>query len=139
MKKNLGLYLILPLIAMAETPQTSCEELFEPIIQALKDNDAEGFSKWFAEVVEFDIYGENKVYSKVQSEQIAKNFFIRMATKRIILKHCSGKAYLKYAVIEITDMDDLQYRAMLFVRIEDDGSAVIQEIRMEKDEYATLH
>jgi hypothetical protein len=134
MKKILGLFLIFPLIAMAETPQTSCEQLFEPIIKVLRDNNAEDFSKYFAEVVEFDIFDENKIYSKVQAEQVAKDFFTRKAVKQIVLKHCSGKEYLKYAVVMITDTEELQYRVTIFVRIENNGNAAIQEIRMEKQE-----
>jgi hypothetical protein len=114
-------------------PQPSCEKLFEPIIQTLKDNDAAAFSQWFAKVIEFDIFDEVKTYSKEQAAQIAKNFFSHMAVKRIILKHCSGKEYLKYAVTEITDAEDLLYRATIFIRIEHDGNVVIQEIRLEKE------
>jgi hypothetical protein len=141
MKKILGLYLILPLIATAETPQPSCEKLFEPIMQILKDNDADGLSGWFADVVELNVYGETKVYNKVQAKQVTRDFYKYMVAKQTVLKHCGGKAYLKYAVVEITDMDDLQYRAIMFMRIKDDGSAVIQEIQMEREEnrHGTLH
>jgi hypothetical protein len=134
MRKFLGLFLIFPLMAMAETPQTSCEKLFEPVIKTLKDNDAEAFSKHFAEVVEFDIFGENKIYSKVQTEQVAKDFFMRKSVKQIALKHCSGKEYLKYAVITITELEGLLYRVTIFIRVENNGNATIQEIRMEKQE-----
>jgi hypothetical protein len=133
MKKFLGLFLIFPLMAMAETPQASCEKLFEPVIKTLKDNDAEALSKYFAEVIEFDIFGENKIYSKVQAEQVVKNFFMQKSIKHIVLKHCSGKEYLKYAVITITKLE-VQYRVTIFVRIENNGHAAIQEIRMEKQE-----
>ncbi|MDR3184912.1 MAG: DUF4783 domain-containing protein [Prevotellaceae bacterium] len=131
------LFLFFPFIATAETPQTSqtpCEKLFEPIIQALRNNDAEAFSDRFAKVIEFDMFDEVKIYSKEQASQIANNFFLRMSVKRITLKHCSGKEYLKYAVTEITNAEDLLYRATIFVRIENDGAAVIQEVRLEKEE-----
>ncbi|MDR3180507.1 MAG: DUF4783 domain-containing protein [Prevotellaceae bacterium] len=134
MKKIFGLFLIFPLIAMAGVPQMSCEELFDPIMKTLKDNSAEDFSKYFADAVEIDFFGKNTIYSKVQSEQIVKDFFERKAIKQITLKHCSGKEYLKYAVISITDLGGLLYRATIFIRIENDGKVVVQEIRMEKQE-----
>jgi hypothetical protein len=134
MKKMLGLFLIFPLIAIAETPLSSCEKLFEPIIQTLKNNNVEDFSKYFAEAVEFDILGEVKIYSKVQAQQVIKSFFARRLATQITLKHCSGKEYLKYAVITITDWEGLVYRITIFLRIENNGHTAIQEIRMEKQE-----
>ncbi|MDR0737626.1 MAG: DUF4783 domain-containing protein [Prevotellaceae bacterium] len=134
MKTFFLLFFIFPVIATAETPQIPCENLFDPIIKVLKNNSAEAFSNYFADAVEFDIFGENKIYSKLQAEQVVKTFFTRKSIKQIIMKHCSGKDYLKYAVAEITDTEDLLYRATIFVRIESDGNAVIQEVRLEKEE-----
>jgi hypothetical protein len=134
MKKIFWLFLIFPLIAIAETPQTSCEKLFEPIIKILRENNGDDFAEYFADAVEFDIFGESKIYSKVQAKQVIRTFFVRNSVKQIILKHCSGKEYLKYAVTEITDSEGLQYRAAIFMRIEDNGNAVIQEIQLEKEE-----
>jgi hypothetical protein len=134
MNKVWGLFLIFPLIAMAETPQLSCEKLFEPIIQTLRDNNAEDFSNYFAEAVEFDIFGENKIYSKVQAKQVIKAFFARRIVKQFTLKHCGGKEYLKYAIATITDTEGLLYRVTIFIRIENNKNVVIPEIRMEKQE-----
>ena len=134
MKTFFWLFLIFPVIAIAKTPQIPCENLFDPIIKVLKDNDAEAFSKYFADAVEFDVMGENKIYSNVQAEQVVKTFLTRKSVKQIILKHCSGKEYLKYAVAEITDTEDVSYRVTIFIRIENDGNAVIQEVRLEKEE-----
>ena len=126
--------MIFPFIAMAETPRTSCEKLFDPIIQTLRDNNAEDFSKYFAEAIEIDFFGKNTIYSKVQAGQVIKDFFTRKSIRQITLKHCSGKEYLKYAVISITDMEGLPYRATIFMRIENNGNGLIQEIRLEKQE-----
>ena len=134
MKKIFGLFVIFPLIAMAEAPQTSCEKLFDPIMKTLQNNNAEDFSKYFAEVIEINFFGKNTIYSKVQARQAVKSFFARKSITQIILKHCSGKEYLKYAVTSITDLDGLLYRAMIVMRIESNGNILIQEIRMEKQE-----
>jgi hypothetical protein len=134
MKTFFWLFLIFPVTAIAKTPQIPCENLFDPIIKVLKDNNAEAFSKYFADAVEFDILGENKIYSNVQAEQVVKTFLTRKSIKQIILKHCSGKEYLKYAVTEITDAEDVSYRATVFIRVENEGNAVIQELRLEKEE-----
>jgi hypothetical protein len=121
-------------MAMAEAPPTSCEELFDPIMKILRNNDAESFSKYFADAVEIDFLGDDTIYSKVQAVQVVKTFFARKSIKQIILKHCSGNEYVKYAVTSITDLEGLLYRATIFMRIENNGNAVIQEIRMEKQE-----
>jgi hypothetical protein len=134
MRKTFWLLLITPAIALAQAPPTSCESLFDPIIKVLKNNDAEALAGYFAAAVEFDVFGENKIYSNVQAGQIVKTFFTRKSVKQIVLKHCSGKAYLKYAVADITDAEDMLYRATIFMRVESDGAAAIQEIRLEKEE-----
>ncbi|MDR2449334.1 MAG: DUF4783 domain-containing protein [Prevotellaceae bacterium] len=134
MKTFFWLFLIFPVIATAETPQIPCKNLFNPIIKILQDNNAEVFSNYFADAVEFDVFGEDKIYSKLQAEQVVKTFFTRKSIKQITMKHCSGKEYLKYAVTEITDAEDLLYRVTIFMRIENDGNAVIQEVRLEKEE-----
>jgi hypothetical protein len=135
MRKLFWLFMFLPTWAIAQhqAQQISCEKLFEPVIKTMRANDAEGFSAYFAEVVEFDILGEERMYSKKQALQIIKDLFARLPVKYISLKHCSGKEYLKYATGTVTDTYGSHYRITIFVNTSGDKLS-LQQFRVEKQE-----
>jgi hypothetical protein len=134
MKKILFLFFLCPLMATAEGSQVLCEKLFDPIVKTLQHSDAESFSTYFPDVISFNIFGEQQMYGKVQATQIMKDLFDRITVKRIVLKHCSGKELLKYAVGELTDAAGLHYRITIFIHIGAKDEITVQQFKIKKQE-----
>lgn len=62
-------------------------DVFDQIAQNFKDGDAKEISKYFAASVELIVVDQEDVYSKAQSEQILKDFFIKNQPQKIEILH----------------------------------------------------
>lgn len=134
MKRICLLVYLLSWLSVPAAGQLSCEKLFEPVAEAIRKTDAKAFSDYFAAAIECEIMGEEQIYSKEQAAQIVKNLFKSDGdVKYFVIKHCSGKEYLKYAIGSVTTVKGGHYRVTMFATATGD-KVEIQQLRIEKQQ-----
>jgi len=120
---------VLPLSA-----QDDCKRLFEPLADAIRKTDIPVFSEYLAETVACDILGEEQKYSKGQARQIIQKFFTDNSDVRsFTVRHCSGKELLKYAIGNLTTVNNSRYRLTIFASVDNDKLKV-QQLRITREE-----
>lgn len=67
--------------------QTTQADIFDTLAQDFKDGNAKEISKYFASTVELIVIDQEDVYSKAQSEQILKDFFIKNTPQKVDVVH----------------------------------------------------
>lgn len=102
------------------------------IILSIKNGNAKELAKYFNTSIELIILDKEGVYSKVQAEQILKEFFLKNTTSKFIKNHEGGKVTSKYCIGTLY-ANTGQYRLSFFLEKDAKGELVIINFRIEDD------
>ncbi|MBY0434135.1 MAG: DUF4783 domain-containing protein [Cyclobacteriaceae bacterium] len=102
-------------VALALTA-TAQSEVFSPMKEAIKANDAGALVKTFAQSVEINFEGNISTYSKAQSEFVLKDFFKKHPVNDFSIVHMgSSKGGLQFAIGRYLSGSD-SYNVLMRVR-----------------------
>ena len=106
------------------------EDINDDIANALKGGNAAELSKYFSESIELKIIDQEKIYSRVQAEQIVKDFFSKNSVKSFEYSHKSTpKNESSYA---IGTLETAKGKFRVYILLKKAGTQfVIQQLRIE--------
>jgi hypothetical protein len=91
-------------------------EIFNPMKEAIKANEAAALVKTFAQSVDLNLEGNISTYSKAQSEFVLKDFFKKHPVKEFSIVHTgSSKGGLQFAIGRYLSGSD-NYNVLIRVR-----------------------
>ncbi|MBK9320220.1 MAG: DUF4783 domain-containing protein [Bacteroidetes bacterium] len=101
----LSLFLLSVNIASAEL------DLLDDIANALRSGDAKSVSKYFGNSVDLTIITQEEVYSKVQAEQVLRDFFSKNQPRSFTIIHKGeSKEGARYAIGSLITTQGVSYR-----------------------------
>ena len=131
MKRNLAIKGLIMLLLFSFTVLGS-NEILDKISLALKSGNSKELAKYFDNNIELTILRENGAYSKVQAEQVLKNFFSNNPPKsfKLIHKGSSNKGS-QYGIGNLTTSKGT-YRTYFYFKQKGEVFK-IQELRIEEE------
>ncbi len=116
---------VFPLFTMADT--------FDDLLQAMRNGNAKEIVKNFNSNIELTLLDNEGIYSKLQAEQMLKNFFLKYPAKQITLQHkgASGQG-AQYAIANYEAANG-KFRAYIFMKDAGNGLMNIHEFRIERE------
>ena len=104
------------LMVVASVTARAQLEIFNPMKEAIKANDAAALVKTFAQSVDLNLEGNVSTYSKAQSEFVLKDFFKKHPIKDFSIVHTgSSKGGLQFAIGRYLSGSD-NYNVLIRVR-----------------------
>ncbi|MBK9400930.1 MAG: DUF4783 domain-containing protein [Bacteroidetes bacterium] len=123
----LSLFLLSVNIASAEL------DLLDDIANALRSGEAKSVSKYFGNSVDLTIITQEEVYSKVQAEQVLRDFFSKNQPRSFTIIHKGeSKEGARYAIGSLITTQGVSYRTYFYIK-QQGGNAIIQELRFMKE------
>ncbi len=123
----ISLFLLSVNIASAEL------DLLDDIANALRSGDAKSVSKYFGNSVDLTIITQEEVYSKVQAEQVLRDFFSKNQPRSFTIIHKGeSKEGARYAIGSLITTQGVSYRTYFYIK-QQGGNAIIQELRFMKE------
>ncbi len=109
-------------------------DIIDDLAVHFKSGNAKDIAKNFASSVELIIIDQEDVYSKAQSEQILKDFFIKNSPNKISIVHrLSNNPNYRYGVFSLTTKNG-KFRVMVTLNLKKPSNAfLITELRIETD------
>ena len=108
-------------------------DIFDDISNSLRSGDAKAVSRFFGNTVDLTIINQEEVYSKMQAEQILRDFFSKNTPRSFTIIHQGlSKEGARYAIGNLTTAQGVVYRTYFFVKSQG-GASVIQELRFMKE------
>ena len=108
-------------------------DIFDEIGNSIRTGDATSISNYFGNTVDLTIGNQEEVYSKVQAEQILKDFFSKNSPKSFSIIHKGeSKEGARYAIGTLTTVQGITFRAYFYVK-QQGSSSIIQELRFMKE------
>jgi hypothetical protein len=108
-------------------------DLFDDVSNALRSGDAKSISRFFGNTVDLTIVNQEEVYSKIQAEQILKDFFSKNAPRSFTVIHKGeSKEGAYYAIGTFVTAQGVTYRTYFYLK-QQGGTTVIQELRFMKE------
>lgn len=125
--KKLAMILLVLILNVAVSKADS----FDDIMQAMKNGQTSGITKYFSNSVELTLLENEGIYSKQQSEQMLKNFFAQHPPKSVNVQHKGSSAQgAQYAII-IYEATNGKFRTYIFMK--DNGNGLqVNEFRIER-------
>jgi len=96
----------------------------------MASGDSEKLSAWFAENLEFTMFGVESDSSKTQAKRILARFFDEHEPSSFTIIHKTGRANMKYALGRYVSGED-SFDVTVFVSLYD-GTYRIQQIKIDK-------
>ena len=108
--------MLLVLMLLAGTSVLAQQEIFNPMKEAIKANDAVALVKSFAQSVDINVEGNVNTYSKAQSEFVLKDFFKKHPVGDFSIVHTgASKGGLQFALGKYLSGSD-NYTVLMRVR-----------------------
>lgn len=104
-------------------------DMLDDIANALRSGDAKSVTRYFGNTVDLTIGSQEEVYSKIQAEQILRDFFSKNAPRSFAILHKGeSKEGARYAIGTLVTAQGTKYRTYFYIK-QQGNSAVIQELR----------
>lgn len=130
MKNSLKLFF---LIALLVVNTVKAGDVFDEIGNALRSGDAKAVSRYFGATIDLTIVNQEEVYSKIQAEQILREFFSKNTPRNFSIIHKGeSKDGSVYAIGSLVTAQGVTYRTYLFVKGQG-NNALIQELRFMRE------
>lgn len=128
MKKILAtVFIILSISAVASI------DVFEDIANSLRSGDSKAVSRFFGNTVDLTIINQEEVYSKMQAEQILREFFSKNTPRSFTIIHQGlSKEGSRYAIANLITVQGITYRTYFYVKTQG-GTSIIQELRFMRE------
>lgn len=108
-------------------------DIFDDISNSLRSGDAKAVSRFFGNTVDLTIINQEEVYSKMQAEQILRDFFSKNTPRSFTIIHQGlSKEGARYAIGNLVTAQGVVYRTYFFVKSQG-GNSLIQELRFMKE------
>jgi hypothetical protein len=127
---NHHLIIFIGLFLLSFYPQQN--SLPEGLYSAIRAGNAKELSTWFNANIELNILDKEGVYSKLQAEQILKEFFYKNVPSRFVKNHEGGKDESKYGIGTLNTSTG-QYRISFFMMKTGNGVYLIHKFIIEDD------
>lgn len=128
-----SLYTILSLLFLSINIASAEFDLLDDIANALRSGDAKSVSKYFGNSVDLTIITQEEVYSKVQAEQVLRDFFSKNQPRSFTIIHKGeSKEGARYAIGSLITNQGVSYRTYFYIK-QQGGNAIIQELRFMKE------
>lgn len=125
--------ILLSLILVLAGTTFGALDLLDDIANALRSGDSRSVSRYFGSTVDLTIISQEEVYSKVQAEQVLKDFFTKNPPRSFSLIHKGeSKEGARYAIGTLVTAQGITYRTYFFIK-QQGNSATIQELRFMKE------
>ncbi len=102
------------------------------LFNAIRAGDAKALANYFNTDVELIIIEKDGVYSKLQAEQIIKDFFLKNVPGRFVKNHEGGKDESRYGIGTLNTSTG-QYRISFFLMKTVTGEYLIDKFIIEDD------
>ncbi len=124
--------LLFLLVVVVAAPFASKADGFDDIMVAMRNGQTPGITKFFSSNVELTLLENEGIYSKLQSEQMLKNFFKQHPPKKVSIQHKGSSAQgAQYAIITY-EATNGKFRAYIFMK--DNGNGLqVNEFRIERE------
>ncbi len=104
-------------------------DIFDDIGSAIRTGDAASISKFFGANVDLTIVNQEEMYSKVQAEQLLKDFFSKNPPASFVIIHRGvSKEGSKYAIGNLTTAQGTLYRTYFYIK-QNGNTSYIQELK----------
>ena len=108
-------------------------DVFDDVANALRSGDARSISRFFGNTVDLTIINQEEVYSKVQAEQILRDFFSKNTPRSFTIIHKGeSKEGARYAIGNLVTTQGITYRTYFYVK-QQSGTSIIQELRFMQE------
>lgn len=108
-------------------------DMLDDIANALRSGDARSVSRFFGNTIDLTITSQEEVYSKVQAEQVLKDFFTKNPPRSFNIIHKGeSKEGARYAIGTLVTSSGAVYRTYFFIK-QQGSTSIIQELRFMKE------
>ena len=119
-------------LLVCSIPFLSKADGFDDIMLAMRNSQTANITKFFSNNVELTLLENEGIYSKQQSEQMLKKFFMQHPPKKVSIQHKGSSAQgAQYAIITY-EATNGKFRAYIFMK--DNGNGLqVNEFRIERE------
>lgn len=108
-------------------------DVFDDIANAIRSGDAKSISRYFNSTVDLTIIDQEEVYSKVQAEQIIRDFFNKNTPKSFTIIHKGeSREGARYAIGSMVTAQGITYRTYFYIK-QEGATVIIKELRFMKE------
>lgn len=108
-------------------------DILDDVANALRSGDAKAVSRYFGNTIDLTIINQEEVYSKVQAEQILRDFFTKNTPRSFTIIHKGeSKEGARYAIGTFITSQGVQYRTYFYIK-QSGLAGTIQELRFMKE------
>jgi Domain of unknown function (DUF4783) len=108
-------------------------DILDEIATSLRSGDARSVSRYFGNTIDLTIITQEEVYSKVQAEQILKDFFAKNHPRSFSIIHKGeSKEGARYAIGSLVTSAGQTFRTYFYIK-QQGNNAIIQELRFMKE------
>ena len=109
--------LIILAIILAGVQSIASADIFDDIANSLRSGDAKSISHFFGNTIDLTIIDQEEVYSKVQAEQILRDFFTKNTPRSFTLIHKGeSKEGARYAIGSMVTAQGVTYRTYFYLK-----------------------
>lgn len=131
MKSFITLMILLSASWMS-TPLMGQNNALQPVVKALQAGSASALARHFDSNVEVTLLDQEDIYSKAQSEQIVKDFFMKHNITGFSLMHEGSSGDSAVFGIGILETNKGKFRTYIYLK-ESSGKYVIQKLKFTHD------
>ncbi|MFN8153666.1 MAG: DUF4783 domain-containing protein [Bacteroidia bacterium] len=104
-------------------------DMLDDIANSLRSGDARSVTRYFGNTVDLTIGSQEEVYSKIQAEQVLRDFFSKNTPRSFTILHKGeSKEGARYAIGTMVTAQGTKYRTYFYIK-QQGSTAVIQELR----------
>lgn len=127
---------ILSLLVLALTlsyPAFCQSDALDAVANALRSGDAKSVARFFGSTVDLTIIANEEVYSKIQAEQVLKEFFAKNHPRSFKIIHKGGsKEGARYGIGSMKTNQGQTFRTYIYVK-QNGKNILVQELRFMKE------
>jgi hypothetical protein len=126
--------LFLLLLALTTTYEAMSQaDGLDAVANALRSGDAKSVAKFFGSTIDLTIVAKEEVYSKIQAEQVLKEFFVKNHPRSFKIIHKgASKEGAQYGIGSLNTNQGQTFRTYIYIK-QSGKSIQVQELRFMKE------
>jgi hypothetical protein len=126
------LFLLLLVLTNAIEARSQADGL-DAVANALRSGDAKSVAKFFGSTIDLTIVAKEEVYSKIQAEQVLKEFFVKNHPRSFKIIHKgASKEGAQYGIGSLSTNQGQTFRTYIYIK-QSGKSIQVQELRFMKE------